>query len=169
MIREETFKRRARTPAAPQCPYCHTNARLDNGAAIGRSAPVWLCGNHPDCDSYVGCHPGTTRPLGSLANAQLRQKRIAVHRCIDRLWRNSSGHLPRKQVYSLVAAVMNRPTFHAGLARDDDIRAFEQAWPRIEATASEWLQQAIRLAPSAPAPPGPAAQTYRLKLVATIV
>lgn len=69
------------------CPYCERPAAfLPSSAAVygGRDfGPVWAC--HP-CGAWVGCHPGTNRPLGRLADRDLRQAKIAAHRAFDRLW-----------------------------------------------------------------------------------
>ena len=41
------------------------------------------------CDAYVGCHPGSDKPLGSLANAELRAARVKTHTLhFDPLWKN---------------------------------------------------------------------------------
>ena len=47
---------------------------------------VWICANFPKCDSYVGCHPGTDKPLGIMANKELRKAKSQVHELFDRLW-----------------------------------------------------------------------------------
>lgn len=60
------------------CPYCGNVAVLSNGAR-----PVYAC---KPCDARVGCHPGSTKPLGQLANRELRGWRIKAHAAFDRLW-----------------------------------------------------------------------------------
>lgn len=37
-------------------------------------------------DAYVGCHPGTTNPLGRLADAKLRLAKSHAHAVFDPLW-----------------------------------------------------------------------------------
>ena len=37
----------------------------------------------------MGCHEGTRRPLGRLANAELRAAKMAAHDAFDPLWRAS--------------------------------------------------------------------------------
>lgn len=49
--------------------------------------PMWVCANHPACDAYVGCHPKTIKPLGRLANPELRSAKIQAHAAFDRLWK----------------------------------------------------------------------------------
>ena len=72
------------------CPYCGSKAVLVSSAVVygGRDfGRIWCCPRWPQCDSYVGCHRGTKRPLGSLANAELRAWRRRAHAVFDRLWR----------------------------------------------------------------------------------
>ena len=70
------------------CPYCNNPAVLVGGDVIYPHRPdlyekkFWQC---DPCDAYVGCHrPGVgygdgTRPLGRLANAELREAKKNVH------------------------------------------------------------------------------------------
>lgn len=132
MIKLDPLKARVRIPT---CPYCGSKAIWDSGALLQRSISAWVCAKWPVCDAYVGCHPNTKTPLGSLANAELRAGRMRVHHRMDQLWRNSGGALNRKEAYALVAAVMGRRSFHAGTSRNSDIEAFDKAWPRIELAA----------------------------------
>lgn len=88
------------------CPYCDAPVTLRDSSIIygGRSfGDSWICTNFPKCDSYVGCHPGTSIPLGSVANAELRSARALAHRYFDVLWKRkvarekvSKGHARRK-------------------------------------------------------------------------
>ncbi len=69
------------------CPYCGKQAELVDSIRIyiiksyGRA---YLC---EPCWAYVGCHKGTTKPLGKLADAELRGERIKVHKAFDGYWR----------------------------------------------------------------------------------
>lgn len=78
---------------APFCPYCGqvavlliSSAKLYRGTDYGAA---WACPSWPECDSYVGCHPGTTDPLGRLANKELRRAKSKAHATFDPLWKNS--------------------------------------------------------------------------------
>lgn len=77
------------TDAAPTCPYCGRPARLQDSARIyGTSyGPAWICEGYPACDAFVGCHPGTETPLGTLADYRTRQARKAAHAVFDAIWR----------------------------------------------------------------------------------
>lgn len=81
------------------CPYCTQPAEWVENKAIygknyGKSYMMWLC---RPCGAYVGCHQNTRQPLGSLANAELREARKQVHNLIDPLWK--SGKYKRKTIY----------------------------------------------------------------------
>jgi len=86
------------------CPYCNRPAHLVDGVTIYPHRPdlyekkFYLC---PPCDAYVGCHPGTTEPLGRLANAELRAAKMAAHSAFDPLWR--LGQWKRRDAYKWLA------------------------------------------------------------------
>lgn len=72
---------------APICPYCGyaaqycaSSAHLYNGRDFG---PVWAC---EPCHAWVGCHRGTKRPLGRLADRELRYWKRRVHAAFDPIW-----------------------------------------------------------------------------------
>lgn len=89
---------------AAQCPYCSAPASLQSGAAIYPHRPdlarkrFWVC---IACRAWVGCHPGTSRPLGRLANESLRRAKMAAHAVFDPLWK--SGAMRRNQAYAWLA------------------------------------------------------------------
>jgi hypothetical protein len=39
------------------------------------------------CDARVGCHPGTSTPLGRLANGELRKAKQEAHAAFDPMWK----------------------------------------------------------------------------------
>ena len=55
---------------------------------------MWLC---RPCDARVGCHENTRRPLGTMADKEMRAWRMKAHAVVDPLWR--SGRYQRRQVY----------------------------------------------------------------------
>jgi hypothetical protein len=87
------------------CPYCGAESKKVTGRAIYPHRPdlyrktFYQCA---PCDAYVGCHPGTVKALGRLANAELRKAKSAAHRAFDDIWRNK--HMSRSQAYSWLAA-----------------------------------------------------------------
>lgn len=68
----------------------------------------WYCS---DCDAWVGCHRGTTKPLGRLANAELRQAKQDAHVAFDRLWRATTpaGSFDRNSAYGWLADQLGIP------------------------------------------------------------
>ena len=63
---------------------------------------IYQCQN---CNARVGCHKGTTRPLGNLANEVLRLKRMETHQVYDAFWKRSG--MTRTQAYKWLAEQMN--------------------------------------------------------------
>ena len=61
---------------------------------------MYVCDRYPICNSYVAAHRSTLLPMGSLADAELRHKRIQAHRAFDRLWR--SGLMSKKEAYQWI-------------------------------------------------------------------
>lgn len=86
------------------CPYCGNTARLVGGNAIYPHRPdlaakkFYQC---KPCDAHVGCHPGTEKALGRLANAELRKAKMAAHAAFDPLWKN--GERKRRSAYAWLA------------------------------------------------------------------
>lgn len=87
------------------CPYCRSPAACVSSAAIyaGQSGygMVWLCGNYPACDAYVGCHAEDLRPLGTMADRELRNARMDAHAAFDPLWKD--GRMTREGAYDWLA------------------------------------------------------------------
>ena len=65
---------------APTC-YCGAPARLKRS----QFGAFWSCSRWPECSGLVGCHPGTTRPLGTLAPPLVRTARHRAHEAFDGL------------------------------------------------------------------------------------
>ena len=49
------------------------------------------------CDSYVNAHKDSKRPMGTLANSELRNRRILAHRALAKIWEN--GVMTKEQAY----------------------------------------------------------------------
>jgi hypothetical protein len=98
------------------CPYCEKPAKLVTGAQMYPYRPdladlrFWDC---RPCDAYVGCHKNGsgygdgTRPLGRLANAELRDAKQMAHRFFDQLWK--SGGMKRGSAYAWLADELRIP------------------------------------------------------------
>ena len=55
------------------------------------------------CQASVGCHKGTTRPLGVLADEDTKKLRIKCHELFDKKWRNRRE---RNALYKQMADLM---------------------------------------------------------------
>lgn len=74
------------------CRYCGSVIRLVPAETVYRASAdrlgkkgemIYQCQN---CGARVGCHKGTARPLGDVANEVLRLKRIETHQVFDSFW-----------------------------------------------------------------------------------
>jgi len=94
----------------PICPYCQKESELVTGKEIYlhrtdlHSKAFYRC---KDCDAYVGCHPGTTKPLGRLADAELRKAKLNAHAAFDPMWQG--GKMARKLAYAWLARALKIP------------------------------------------------------------
>lgn len=86
----DAMKRKKKQPVI-RCPYCGRTAVLQKASYVYREKALdeylYVCSGYPACDAYVGVHAGTLRPKGSLANGDLRHKRIEAHRLFDAIWK----------------------------------------------------------------------------------
>ena len=92
------------------CRYCGgvirlVPARMIYGLSTDRlglsGENIYLCQN---CNARVGCHKGTNRPLGNVANEVLRLKRRETHQVFDAFWQGNG--MSRTKAYKWRAAQM---------------------------------------------------------------
>lgn len=70
-----------------RCPFCGGSIQMVPFSEMGfRFEPdhhpdfFWRCAKYPQCDAYIGAHPKTKKPAGTLANPAMRYKRIVIHK-----------------------------------------------------------------------------------------
>lgn len=105
------------------CPYC------DRGVSPVKTVYGWWY-KCDDCNASVGCHPGTNKPLGTMAKPQLRQLRKEAHHYFDALWRgkmkrdNCSKAYARRAAYQWLAQELAIPKdeCHIGMFDEDRCR-----------------------------------------------
>lgn len=106
------------------CPYCGATAILREGKYVygenTKGEMLYVCANYPKCDSYVGVHRGTKRPLGTLADAELRNKRIRAHKLFDQIWKNKL--MTRKEAYRWMEYFMDIPRNTGHIANFSEYR-----------------------------------------------
>lgn len=100
---------------APVCPYCTMPSAFlaDSAPIYGRDyGPLWAC---VSCAAWVGCHPGSCRPLGRIANGELRSAKSRAHASFDPLWKH--GTMSRSEAYAWLAEQLgiDREDCHIGL------------------------------------------------------
>jgi hypothetical protein len=124
----------------PICPYCNKTSTFYESSSQfyrGRNyGPVYAC---EDCDSLVGCHPGTTQPLGVPANKALRELRQNAHRAFDRLWRGGESVMKRSDAYRWLALNMGllSKQCHIGMFGEDQCCKVIELVKQRTATESE--------------------------------
>lgn len=112
------------------CDYCgHEAVLVDDseiyGCSYGHTA--YLCRS---CGAYVGCHKGTNKLLGRLADAELRSWRRKAHDAFDPLWLYRSGQFYRQRnaAYAWLAESMGLAVENAHIGMFD----IEQCQQAIE-------------------------------------
>lgn len=98
------------------CPYCGERAEfVDSKIVYGKSyGKIYLCRK---CLAYVGVHKGTDKPLGRLANAELRYWKKAAHAAFDPVWKYGRFRGYRNAAYGWLAGRMGLPVeeMHIGM------------------------------------------------------
>ncbi len=92
-----------------RCPYCGAPVVFKSADGIYRdnsnNTMLYVCARYPACDAYVRTHPGTTIPVGEMANGQLRELRRTAHRYFDQL--HQAGYMSKKEAYRWLAATIS--------------------------------------------------------------
>lgn len=64
------------------------------------SMNFWFC----ECGAFVGCHPGTDKPLGAPAGQATKRARSDAHKVFDRMWKQK--RMGRSAAYKWLAAAL---------------------------------------------------------------
>jgi hypothetical protein len=70
-----------------ECPYCGKDSELIDSKEMYHGTSYGMMYICRPCQAWVGCHKGTTRSLGRLANDTLRKLKHEAHEHFDILWR----------------------------------------------------------------------------------
>jgi len=100
-----------------KCPDCNVRTTFTSATKVygkGKDfGDVYLC---PKCDAYVGCHKGTTKAYGRVANKYLRRKRGHAHKFFDNMWQRKMDENPewskgkaRRKAYKWLSKQMALP------------------------------------------------------------
>ena len=96
------------TTRNPDCPYCGKTSVLTSSREVygGRNfGPIYLCKCVPGY-AYVGCHKDTIKPLGRLADKELRYWKKEAHAAFDHLWK--SKKMKRGHAYGWLAEQLGK-------------------------------------------------------------
>lgn len=70
-----------------RCPYCGSTVIYRSADGVynenSKHVMLYVCSKFPACDSYVRVHEGTTIPVGTMANGELRALRDKAHKQFD--------------------------------------------------------------------------------------
>lgn len=120
------------------CPYCGRKAEyVDSKIIYGKSyGRIYLC---RPCMAWVGVHKGTSKPLGRLANAELRHWKKAAHEVFDPLWQKGRFKGRRNDAYAWLAEKMQLPReqTHIGMF---DVGQCQQAIRIINEKKGTWYK-----------------------------
>lgn len=128
------------------CPYCGAPAVCRPASTVygstvkTKGSYLYLCSRWPECDSYVAAHRQNRRPMGTLANAQLRHKRILAHRALEDFRR--SRHMEKWAAYVWLQGKLGLPAeqVHIGMFSEQRCRQVialcrqsQKVFPKISA------------------------------------
>lgn len=133
--------RKNNIPKPPICPYCGRRSVLrpaeyvygDNTISAGSF--LYVCSGYPECGAYVGVYEGSRKPKGTLADSELRNKRIRAHRAMDTLVR--AGCMSRDGVYVWLSSRLNLPYEETHIGYFSDYFC-EQAIRECEQVLDNW-------------------------------
>jgi len=93
-------------PPPTECPFCAGEVRLVNNARFyGGREFGWPLAYACRCGARVGCHPGTTIPLGTLADKATKDARRCAHEAFDPLWKGKGPGMRRRAYQALQTAL----------------------------------------------------------------
>jgi len=107
--------------APTACPVCGDRPMLVTGYSIYHGRPdlehklFWQC---PRKCSQVGCHDGTSVPLGGLATDAMRRARQRAHKAFDAMW-GDGVQCSRGNAYRMLAERLGIPVEETHIARFD--------------------------------------------------
>ncbi|WP_074139080.1 zinc-finger-containing protein [Enterobacter kobei] len=107
--RKATARVKNPLPVPCSCRFCSGHVRVGTheevyGRDYGDWPYVYLC---ESCRAYVGMHPFTSIPLGTLADQRTRDARKKCKPAFERLWK--SGRMTRSEAYEWLAGKLGIP------------------------------------------------------------
>lgn len=103
---------------AIKCDYCREYAAFVTGKEVyPHRRDLWDRAFYKcaPCDAWVGCHKGTNRPLGRLANAELRLAKMDAHAHFDPFWKGRGWKRGRAYAWLAQELGIDRSACHIGM------------------------------------------------------
>ena len=108
---KQNKKRKGVSRNVQYCPYCGSRTEFRSADGIyhdnSDNTMLYVCKNYPNCDTYVRVYPGTTVPMGTMANGHLRALRTQAHRYFNQLY--TKGIMSRKDAYRWLSNMIGLP------------------------------------------------------------
>ncbi|TDB41635.1 zinc-finger-containing protein [Photorhabdus luminescens] len=103
-------------PIPTECRYCYADVTIIHhekifGKAYSKWPWLYIC---TSCGAYVGMHPYTDIPLGTLADKATRNARLSSKRYFEQIWQ--SGKLTRTEAYRWLAGKLRINTHQCHFA-----------------------------------------------------
>ena len=101
------------------CPYCGSPTQLVNDSEIYGKSFGTKCYVCRPCKAWVGCHKGTDKALGRVADSALRELKHKAHDVFDRIWKEK--YLSRTEAYEILSIAFDLPSeqTHIGMFDED--------------------------------------------------
>lgn len=95
-------------PVPTVCPHCGGPVLLvENNVIYGRHFGEWpFAYDCRACDAYVGLHPFTAIPLGTLATKAMRDARKQAKAVFNPLWEGINARMTRSAAYAWLAEAL---------------------------------------------------------------
>lgn len=127
------------------CPYCQKSAEFISSADFyGKDygTNLYIC---RPCEARIGTHGRGKTPLGTMANAELRELRTLCHSRFDVRWK--TGKVSRSKAYQQLAQMMNLPPeeAHIGMFDEKQCKKLLSLLPKESASMSNLAAMAAKL------------------------
>lgn len=99
---------------------CHAAPGKRDSSDISAGTYLYACRRWPACDAYVTADRRTKQPLGTLANGDLRHKRILAHHALHSV--QTQLGMSRDQSYRWLQTQMGLPGDQVHIAKCGDYR-----------------------------------------------
>ncbi len=114
-MKHKKKKKKGINYSAMRCPYCGSTVIYRSADGIynenHNDVMLYVCSKYPECDSYVRVHEGTTRPVGTMANGELRALRDKAHKQFDKI--HKTGIMTKDDAYRWLANILQAPLSEA--------------------------------------------------------